>query len=76
MDFDNNFLTFTAGKENNQNRINNKPYLIICKMHNKDEELLNIQQLGSNAVNPDEIDLLTFQITNIINNKKLISKKN
>jgi len=64
MDFDNDFLASTAGKENNQNKINIKLYLAICKMLNKDEELLNNHKLSSNAVNPNEIDLLTFQITN------------
>ena len=83
MDFAFDFLPLNAVKENNQNNQNNR--MVICIFGGEDEELLNNQQIGSNAVNPktipnnqgsnNEIDKLTFQTTNIINNKKVISKK-
>jgi hypothetical protein len=85
MDFADDFLPVSDGKENNQKNKNNEPYLVICKTFDKDEEILNNQHLSSNAVNSNdipnnqgsnnEIDQLTFQTTNIINNKKVISKK-
>jgi hypothetical protein len=85
MDFADEFLPLTSGKENNQKNKNNEPYLVICKTFEKDEEILNNQQFGSNAINlngisnnrraNNEIEQLAFQTTNIINNKKIICKK-
>ena len=86
MDFAFDFLPLNTVKENNQNNKNNER-IVICKFGGEDKELLNNQQIGSNAVNNNdihnsnnqgsnnEIDKLIFQTTNIINNKKVISKK-